>query len=62
MKTLTFEKNVFIQGLHGIPDYYKSNKDTKIKDWYWKKGTQKKDQEFLNKKWLDTQPNTGITE
>lgn len=53
MRTIQFEGDTFIQGLHGIPDYYKEYKDTKVEDWYWKKGTKKEDHKFLNKKWLD---------
>lgn len=37
---------VYVQGLHGIPEYYKEHGKPE-EFWYWRKGSQKEDNLFL---------------
>lgn len=53
---MQFEGKTFIQGLHGIPDYYAERGEKNVEDWYWLEGSNKEDHKFLNKKWMDTPP------
>jgi len=37
---------VFVQGLYGVPDYYKDTEDTP-EDWYWAETSKREDNRFL---------------
>jgi len=54
---------IYVQGLHGVPDLYYSAGDRDPDEWYWKKDSEKKDQDFIfykNIKQLEDQKNEQI--
>jgi hypothetical protein len=51
---IIFEGKKFIQGLHGVPEYYsKKNALNNPQDWWWEKGSNKEDNKFLHKTAVD---------
>ena len=48
-KKIKYNGKVFINALHGVPDF-PEYKNTKPEDWYWEKGSNKKDNKFI---WRD---------
>ena len=59
-KTIIFEGRTYEQGL-GIPDYYRERGETNPDDWYWLVGSNKEENRFLNRKWMEKPLTPPIT-